>query len=283
MPVRFLFSRVLCSPILLFLVVCINSAIASETYFAAPYVQGFLDINVEKPLVNFITKENPPAIAPKETLKILVWNIYKAELFKERPLPFSLQSYDFSIIQEETKDNLLKQMQKAGFSYFLPSFSTGKMTTGLSTYSRYLATATSGFHTDYSEPFIITPKGVLITDFGTLRVINVHSLNFVPFEEWKYELDKVLKVTKEKNWVILAGDFNAWNEERTDYLKSQIKENGLQEVTFKSKVKRTNVLGYPLDFVFAKGFKLRDSQIIPMNDYSDHHALEVTVQKIESN
>lgn len=283
MPVRISFTRVLYSLITVFLFAYHFQLKASETYFAAPYVQGFLAISIEKPIVNSIKKENPPPLAPKETLKIIVWNIYKGELFSDKPLPFSLQDYDFSLIQEETKANLLSQMKKPGWNYFLPTFSNGEMTTGLSTYSRYEATQTKGHHTSFSEPFIITPKGVLITDFGTLRIINVHSLNFVPYEEWKYELDKVFKETTNHQWIILAGDFNTWSEERLTYLKEQAKKHELKEVIFKGEKEKTKTLGNPLDHVFAKGFKLRDSQIIPMENYSDHHALEVTLQKLSPN
>lgn len=283
MPVRLLFSRVNYSFFFVFLLTCLFPLKASETYFAAPYVQGFLTISVEKPLVNEIQKENPPSLAPKENLKILVWNIYKGQMFSNKPLPFSLQGYDFSLIQEETKKNLLAQITKPGWSYFLPTFNDGENTTGLSLYSRYKATKTKGFHTSYSEPFIITPKGVLIADFGTLRIINVHSLNFVPFSEWKYELDKVLKETLSTPWVVLAGDFNTWSDERLKYLLDQAQALELKEVVFKGKHDRTQALGNPIDHIFAKGFKLRDSQVIPMPNYSDHQALEVTLKKINSN
>jgi endonuclease/exonuclease/phosphatase (EEP) superfamily protein YafD len=168
-----------------------------------------------------------------------------------------------------------------GHHYFIPTFSIDNDKTGVSLLSKYEAKKAKGFHSNFYEPFIISPKSYLVLEFDTVALINVHALNFVTFSEWKSELDRLVKTSekfiKEKTGLVVAGDFNTWNEERYNYLKTKFREIGLQEVTFK-KDKRTKTLGFPLDGVFSYGYRLRDSNVFEVENFSDHNALEVVLE-----
>lgn len=287
-------TRVFPSTILFLFLLYRPYALASESYFAQDFVRGLFSIGIEKPIVhsfeNVETKQEDKAAQLPKKINLLVWNIQKNESLQEKPLPFSLEAYDFVLLQENVWKWSIKNLAFRGYHFFVPTFSIGegdtRDKTGVSLLSKYKPHSLKAFHTQYYEPFIISPKSFLIAEYSQLAIINVHALNFVSFKEWVFELKRIIKeaqafVTKKKP-TIVAGDFNTWSDERLDTLKAELTKIGLQEVTFKND-KRTKILGLPLDGVFSYGFRLRDSNVFPVESFSDHNALEVILEMKEIN
>ncbi len=260
---------------------------ASQSYFAEDFVRGIFSIAVEKPLLyehqGESHKSQVKERALSQKLSLLVWNIHKGEMVKvnKKPLPFSLSAYDLIALQEDAWPWSLKNLKYPGLRYFVPTFQLEGQKTGTSLYSKYRPHKVEVFHTQYAEPFIITPKSFLIAHFKEFDLLNVHSLNFVSFEEWHHELKRVFKKISKDRPTMLLGDFNTWDEERTKTLKGLAKERGLQEIVFKKDL-RSQVLGRPVDFVFARGFILRDANVFNFPDYSDHNPMEVVLQLKEN-
>lgn len=269
---------------LLFLVYSEGSR-ASESYFAQDFVRGLFSLSIEKPIIH--THEPKPLAdgtfsnRPLKKVSLLVWNIHKGDSFGDKKLPFSLNAYDFVLLQENMWKWSLKNLPYKGKHYFVPTFSMEKEKTGISIITKHPPLKAMGYHTNYYEPFIISPKSFMTLEFENIAVINIHALNFVSFEEWASELKRISKIAKEfihkKSGVIVAGDFNTWTEERLNTLKSEFTKIGLQEVVFKKDL-RTKLLGLPLDGVYSYGFRLRDSNVFPVEEYSDHNALEVVLE-----
>lgn len=257
--------------------------LGSESYFAQDFVRGLFSVAIEKPILHH--HENLKDEIKEGTtnkLSLLVWNIHKGDLIKasKRPLPFSMKTYDLIALQENAWPWSLEALNYRGDHYFLPTFQMEGQKTGLSIISQIEPILMKGYHTQYAEPFIITPKSYMHGSFKKFDLINVHSLNFVSFEEWKYELERVSKDIKEKKPIIVAGDFNTWDEERTEFLKKLMREKNIKEVIFK-KDERSRFLGRPVDYVFVRGFKLRDAQVLVLPQYSDHHALELVLEFLD--
>lgn len=275
-----LINRETKSTIAVFLMILTNISHASESYFAQDLVRGFFSIRIEKPILHENTKGKSLPTEMPDRLSFLIWNIHKGVLFGEKPLSFPLKGYDFLLFQENVWEWSLRNLDYEGHHYFVPTFTIDKNLNGLSIIiTRYKPKKTQIFHTRYSEPLIISPKSFMVADYGDLLVINVHSLNFVTYKEWLYELKRVFDLIKDHPQIVLAGDFNTWSEERLMTLKEKVKALGLQEIVFKND-HRTKVLGLSLDWVFTKGFNVKDAQVIPLPDYSDHSALEVTLERI---
>lgn len=264
---------------------------ASESYFAQDFVRGIFSVAPEKPVLhhhassngdNKKSSESPSNIKKRRKinkLSLLVWNIHKGELIRnsKAPIPFSLKAYDIVALQENSWPWSLENLKYRGDHYFIPTFQMDGEKTGTSIISQIEPIIVKGAHTQYAEPFIITPKSYIHAKFKEFEFFNIHSLNFVTFSEYKYELERVLKETNEELPLILVGDFNTWDEERTTYLKKVMKDHRLKEVTFKKDL-RSRFLGRPVDYIFARGFILRDAQVLPMPNHSDHNALEVVLQ-----
>ena len=278
-------NRAILSTILILFLVYGLNARASESYFAQDFIRSLFSISIEKPIVHTFKNPNTPLTKGKDQVpqkvSLLVWNIHKGESIKNKKLPFSLNAYDFVFIQENMWRWSLEGLPFNGHHYFIPTFSIDNDKTGVSLLSQYEAKRFMGLHSNYYEPFIISPKSYLVLEFDRIALINVHALNFVTFEEWKAEIDRISEKAKkyieDKSGLIIAGDFNTWNEERFNYLRTKFTNIGLQEITYKKDL-RTKTFGFPIDYVFSHGFRLRDSNVFAVEEFSDHNALEVVLE-----
>ena len=75
--------------------------------------------------------------------------------------------------------------------------------------------------------------------------------------------------------MILAGDFNSWNQKRMDKLQKITEELSLRAVTFETTGKVKSFMGKTLDFVFYRGIELLESEVIDDHKLSDHNPLFV--------
>jgi endonuclease/exonuclease/phosphatase (EEP) superfamily protein YafD len=136
-------------------------------------------------------------------------------------------------------------------------------------------------HSPDTEPIVSTPKSMTLVKYplkdrtDELLVISVHAINFQTTAAFKRHIDQIIGYVKDHiGPVIVAGDFNTWNQARMSYLFGLAKKQGLSEVTFKNGEQRLKFAGFVLDHTFTRGVKIKDSSVI-LTDGSDHHPLFV--------
>ncbi len=235
-------------------------------------MRGLFDIEVTKEEVKIKEKESNQENVG-HSLHLLVWNVYKGDLFTKSPLPLDYQKFNLIFFQEfseSIESGFIPQMN----SYFVPTFKWEGAATGVAIFSPQKLSNPIPLHTKYREPFILTPKSSLIATFKDITLINTHALNFVSDEEWIFELEEIANYIKNKEKVIWAGDFNTWDKDRTQFLLSFMRKHNLSTSSF-IEDKRTLHLGYPVDWIFFKGLNLKATNVIEASEYSDHNPLMI--------
>ena len=136
------------------------------------------------------------------------------------------------------------------------------------------------FRTEIIEPIVGTPKSATLTKYKCksstsseskeITLINFHWLNWTSDEDWKMELQKILKEIPNSGPLLIAGDFNTSNEWRINYLQnSLVQEKGLS-LDLKANYNRKKIL----DFIFSRDLQVKKTNIIT-TDASDHPLLSI--------
>lgn len=107
------------------------------------------------------------------------------------------------------------------------------------------------------EPLLRLAKSSLVTVYALqngqrLMVINIHAVNFsFGVEVYTKQLAAIgEQLIHHQGPAIMAGDFNAWSQQRINALNRFAIRMGLQEVCFVDDQRR-KAFGRPLDFVFT--------------------------------
>ena len=79
--------------------------------------------------------------------------------------------------------------------------------------------------------------------------------------------------------MIIAGDFNSWNNRRMEKLQKITKNLSLSEVTFKDTHKIKSFMGKNLDFIFYRELDIVKSTVTDKHKLSDHNPLFVQFRK----
>lgn len=234
------------------------------------------------------------------SLSIVAWNAEKggASQFKSdlRTLIMAQQP-DFVFLQEARAD-LFETTEIGG--HFAGSWKyprPGGPTIGLLTLSRVPPAKVQPVPTRGREFLVTAPKLSLITEYplpngDTLLAVNIHLLTF---ERWttinvRAQLDELQSIlAAHPGPLILAGDFNTWNQKRLYLVDALAEELQLTEVAGFPDGRRTAGLGVsllnwvfgidkdlPLDRVYYRGFRHHTARVLPYES-SDHRAILVTL------
>ena len=173
------------------------------------------------------------------------------------------------------------RLQKAAYWSFAPGFRTAESLTGVMTISSVQPLAHCFIQVQ--EPWLRTPKAISITEFAlsgsdeTLAVVNIHGVNFtIGVSDFEQQLEDIRVVIENHDGpVIVAGDFNTWNNgrvERLDHLSDQL---GMTELVF-AVDNRVTPFFHTVDRVLVRGLRVIDAttQVV---DSSDHNPLAVTL------
>lgn len=252
---------------------------AAESFFAKDFLRSIFNIELSsEEIIYTARKEKLKSLKVAENqIRILVWNIYKGDLFEEAKPPINLSEYHLLFLQEfsqQISDELLPSSHR----YFLPTFKWSNKSTGVALFSEQELTKVTPLHSKYREPFILTPKSAIIAHYKDITLVNIHSLNFVMNDEWEEQIEAIRHHIKDQDRIIWAGDFNTWNESRIDFLKKTMKDEGLEQVQFQKDL-RTKHMGYPIDFIFTKGIEVLSAKSFSANGSSDHTPMEITIKE----
>jgi len=205
---------------------------------------------------------------------LITWNVHKGQDtgWQEDLARLSKQA-DFVLLQEATQHQNLSTFSTA---LFVSSFSFKDLLSGVKTFTQTQPEWYCGG--GVAEPLIQIPKVASVMSFplekgNSLLIINVHLINF----EWgisayQAQLEQLFSlIENHQGPIIMAGDFNAWNEERLNLVNNLIKKYRLDSVAL-SQDERVRFLGYPLDYIFTRGVKVI-SATSEMVTSSDHNPL----------
>ncbi len=203
---------------------------------------------------------------------LITWNVHKGQdTGWQEDLERLSKRADFVLLQEATQHQNLSTFSTA---LFVSSFSFNELLSGVKTFTQTQPEWYCGG--GVAEPIIQIPKVASIMNLplekgNSLLIINVHLINF----EWgisayQAQLEQLFSfVENHQGPIIMAGDFNAWNEERLNLVNNLIKKYGLDSVAL-SQDERVRFLGYPLDYIFTRGVKVvsATSEVVTSSDHN---------------
>ena len=232
-------------------------------------------------------------------ITLVSWNVHKqhdARLQADLHALLRQQRPTLVFLQEATAE-LLDVTLMPG--HFAPSWHypwRAGSATGVLTFSQVAPLRSEGIPTRWREFFLATPKVALATEYllpdgARLLAVNVHGLNF---ERWgTLKLRAQLTALKElmakhKGPLLLAGDFNTWNQRRLRLVTALARDLQLREVgEFSGDLttgdRRSAVVNWllgidgtlALDRVYYRGLSPLMASVLPLTS-SDHRALQVT-------
>jgi len=132
------------------------------------------------------------------------------------------------------------------------------------------------------EPLLAIPKSALITYFrvigrdATLAVANLHAINFAPGSLGYHAQLEALgdALAAHPGPVVMAGDFNTWNEARDGEVRALAERLSLVPVDFPVDARR-RFFGRIFDRVYVRGVEVHDATAWEVTS-SDHNPLLVT-------
>ena len=204
--------------------------------------------------------------------RLVNWNVHKGQDkgWQEDLAKLSKQA-DFVLLQEATEHQNLSTFSTA---LFVSSFSFNELLSGVKTFTQTQPEWYCGG--GVAEPIIQIPKVASVMNLplekgNSLLLINVHLINF----EWgisayQAQLEQLFSfVENHQGPIIMAGDFNAWNEDRLNFVNNLIQKYGLDSVAL-SQDERVRFLGYPLDYIFTRGVKVvrATSEVVTSSDHN---------------
>ena len=210
---------------------------------------------------------------------LITWNVHKGQdTGWQEDLERLSKQADFVLLQEATQHQNLSTFSTA---LFVSSFSFNELLSGVKTFTQTQPEWYCGG--GVAEPLIQIPKVASVMNLplekgNSLLLINVHLINF----EWgisayQAQLEQLFSfVENHQGPIIMAGDFNAWNEDRLNLVNNLIQKYGLDSVVL-SQDERVRFLGYPLDYIFTRGVKVvrATSEVVTS---SDHNPLLMTFE-----
>jgi len=210
---------------------------------------------------------------------LITWNVHKGQdTGWQEDLERLSKQADFVLLQEATQHQNLSTFSTA---LFVSSFSFNELLSGVKTFTQTQPEWYCGG--GVAEPIIQIPKVASVMNLplekgNSLLLINVHLINF----EWgisayQAQLEQLFSfVENHQGPIIMAGDFNAWNEDRLNFVNNLIQKYGLDSVAL-SQDERVRFLGYPLDYIFTRGVKVvsATSEVVTS---SDHNPLLMTFE-----
>ena len=204
--------------------------------------------------------------------RLVNWNVHKGQDkgWQEDLARLSKQA-DFVLLQEATQHQNLSTFSTA---LFVSSFSFKDLLSGVKTFTNTQPESYCGG--GVAEPLIRIPKVASVMNLplekgNSLLLINVHLINF----EWgisayQTQLEQLFSfVENHQGPIIMAGDFNAWNEDRLNLVNNLIQKYGLDSVAL-SQDERVRFLGYPLDYIFTRDVKVvrATSEVVTSSDHN---------------
>lgn len=218
------------------------------------------------------------AVDDNEQINLLVWNIYKQNRINwQSELTRFSQQKQLILLQEASLTAELKTWITKGEwrGYQVNAFEAFNTSSGVLNLSKHSPLQVCAYTA--LEPWLRLPKSALyalypLTNGEQLAIINLHAINFtVGVEAYQQQLAKLLSALESHQGpMIVAGDFNSWNQQRLEVIQQQLAPFRLQEVIFTPDNRFRFINGLALDAVFYRGLELvsADTSITAASDHN---------------
>lgn len=212
-----------------------------------------------------------------DSIKLLVWNIYKQRNKKFWSEFDRLASdKDLLILQENSLDSEFLENKSSQFSmaHATNFFMKNSVRTGVSTFAKTDANWVESYVTSDLEPWVKSPKTIVASTYKmagqseSLLVLNIHGINMKGDEALMRQLQAVEVLKAHRGPVIFAGDFNTKNSKRHKLTEDYLATYGLSKVEIPMSKKKV------LDLVFVRGLNVQFAEEV-LSKGSDHPALIV--------
>lgn len=232
------------------------------------------------------------------TITLVNWNVQKgaSPQFVDDLARLLEQEQPDIVFLQEARTGLIQVEQMGG--YFANGWSypwPGGTMVGVLTLSRIPPVQVEPVSTRYREFFVTAPKVSLLTEYPlpsgkSLLTVNVHLLNFERWGDLKIRdqlADLKSLMIIHPGPIIMAGDFNTWNEKRLQLVEEIAGELKLAEVIDFPAGRTTGDMGsdffnsifgiqteLSLDRVYYRGFSIDSARVLPYES-SDHKPIAV--------
>jgi endonuclease/exonuclease/phosphatase (EEP) superfamily protein YafD len=236
--------------------------------------------NLETAQLNryFIDRQN---YLDPENISVLNWNIHKnkAENWLDDFNSLS-KDQDIIIIQEAYLDDQLQDVlsQQDRHWSLNAAFYLDQKPSGVLMASHFKPYYSCGYRV--AEPIIRIPKSVLFHYYRvkgfeqSLLVANIHGINFtLGTRAYKEQIEKLQKVAQEHDGpIIIAGDFNNWNDERRAIVDEMLAALSLKSTKFTNSNQK-HFFGSVVDHIFYRGLEPLSS-VSKIVTSSDHNPIQ---------
>jgi endonuclease/exonuclease/phosphatase (EEP) superfamily protein YafD len=216
-------------------------------------------------------------------VRIASWNVHKeADPGWQADLVELIARSDVLLLQEAgLAPKLRAAIERGGMRWVLASsFAYLNAEYGVLTATRVAPAAACTLRA--YEPLIGIPKSALITYFrvigrdAMLAVANLHAINFAPGSMGYHAQIEALgdALAAHPGPLIIAGDFNTWNEARDGEVRALAARLSLTPVAFPVDARR-RFFGRIFDWVYVRGVEVHDATAWEVTS-SDHNPLLVT-------
>lgn len=224
-----------------------------------------------------------------ESIRVLNWNVYKGDLGSFKDSFYRLaQGRDLFLLQEIVKQSpkvepVLLSVPGFGWMEAISFVMSSGTPTGVALGASVKPKNVRYLRSQDVEPFALTPKVSLLAEFSILNlkekllVATVHALNFTDDASFTRQIQAIGKqLFQHRGPVLVAGDFNTWNEARFQILDQWMSEAGLKRASYDNVGNHPSV-GLQLDHAYTRGLVVKKAHFINevVNVGSDHPALEL--------
>jgi endonuclease/exonuclease/phosphatase (EEP) superfamily protein YafD len=227
--------------------------------------------------------------APSD-IKLLVWNVYKGRHREKWQQDFVRLSEgkDLILLQEALHEGWMPAIMTQHFPdhhwKMATSFSFRDLKTGVATGSRFKASFIDFVRGTEREMFFGTPKVSLASKYNfsdaakdhmdDLLVVNTHVVNFTTTGAFVRFVEELLGLVRDhRGPLIIAGDFNTWNQRRWFNLLKILAQFEIKPVEFDFDPRNLK-----LDHIFVRGLRATKAVIHDKVVTSDHYPLEVWLE-----
>lgn len=267
------------------LLISVSSAIAFESIFNVPEKATLLlrDNDNWKEVSQCYDGKTDAFLDSNGRIALLVWNIYKQNKPEWKSVLDNYSADKALILLQEASltDELRHWMVQSDIdSQMVEAFRVFDESAGVMSLSHSMPEQACAHIV--TEPWLRLPKSALYTRYPlsngeSLAVINIHAVNFtIGVEEYEAQLQELYsRVKAHTGPMLLAGDFNTWNESRIAELERIVHILELKAVEFNPDERKRFVTGLPLDHIYYKNMTLINAKA-PFTDASDHSPLMAT-------